>query len=66
MASKRRLRKFRSGSEGNTRISQLVLLTSCTPRDLLEDVRRELKIRSALLAERRFPVRRYGKTARAA
>lgn len=47
-------------------MSELELLTSCTLRDLLEALRRDVKIRRALLAERRFPVRRYGKTARAA
>ena len=47
-------------------MSELELLTSCTLRDLLEALRRDVKIRKALLAERRLPVRRYGNTARAA
>ena len=39
-------------------MSELVLLTSCTLRDLFSELRREVKMRKALLAERRLPVRR--------
>ena len=40
------------------RISEEVLLTSCTLSDLLKELRREVKIKNALLADRRLLVRR--------
>jgi hypothetical protein len=39
-------------------MSEEVLVTSCTLSDLFEELRREVKIRKALLAERRLLVRR--------
>lgn len=39
-------------------MSEEVLLTSCTLSDLLEELRREVNMRYALLAERRLLVRR--------
>lgn len=48
------------------RVSKLGALTSCTLRDDLLVVRRVVKTRWALLAERRLLIRRYGKIARAA
>ena len=56
--------KFNKGSEGKIRTSELVLLTSWTPRDGLEEESRDVNIKKALLALRTFPTKRYGSTAR--
>lgn len=58
--------KFNKGSEGKIRRSELELLTSWTPREDLEEDSRDVNIRKALFALRRFPTRRYGSTAREA
>jgi hypothetical protein len=47
--------KFSKGRDGKTRTSELALLTSCTPSDTFEEESREMKMRRALLAFRRFP-----------
>jgi hypothetical protein len=60
------LMKFNRGTVGNTRISELALLTSWTPREGFDEESRDVKTVKALLALRRFPVMRYGKTAREA
>lgn len=56
--------KFNKGRVGKTRTSELALLTSCAPSEGFEEDNREMNISKALLALRRFPVRRYGNTAR--
>jgi hypothetical protein len=56
--------KLSKGSAGYTRASELELLTSCTASEGFDVESRVVKMSRALLALRRFPVRRYGKTAR--
>lgn len=58
--------KFNRGSAGNTRISELALLTSWTAREGFDEESRDVKTAKALFAPRRFPIMRYGKTAREA
>lgn len=56
--------KLSKGSAGYTRASELELLTSCTASEGFDVESRVVKSSRALLALRRLPVRRYGKTAR--
>lgn len=56
--------KFNKGIVGKTRTSELALLTSCAPSEGFEKDSRDVNINKALLALRRFPIRRYGNTAR--
>lgn len=58
--------KLTRGSAGNTRMSELALLTSWLPREGFDEESRDVKTTKALLALRRFPIMRYGKTAREA
>lgn len=60
------LMKFNNGSAGKTRTSELALLTSCTPSEGFVEESFDVKMRKALLALRRFPIKRYGNTAREA
>lgn len=50
--------KFSKGSAGKTRTSELALLTSCTPSEGFVEESFDVKIRNALLALRRFPIKR--------